>query len=59
MFAPGDIVQPRTGGPKLKIIEVNEDKIVAVQVNKEQGEKLILKAADVTLYSEDGDFGLC
>ncbi|AGR60006.1 hypothetical protein DUQ00_17625 [Salmonella bongori] len=59
MFAPGDIVQPRTGGPKLKIIEVNEDKIVAVQVNNEQGEKLILKAADVTLYSEDGDFGLC
>ncbi|AID27391.1 hypothetical protein [Salmonella bongori] len=59
MFAPGDIVQPRTGGPKLKIIEVNEDKIVAVQVNNEQGEKLILKAANVTLYSEDGDFGLC
>ncbi|ASG53757.1 MAG TPA: hypothetical protein DFK21_09975 [Salmonella bongori] len=59
MFAPGDIVQPRTGGPKLKIIEVNEDKIVALQVNNEQGEKLILKAADVTLYSEDGDFGLC
>lgn len=59
MFAPGDIVQPRMGGPKLKVIEVNEDQIVAVQVGNEQSEKLTLKAADVTLYSEDGDFGLC
>lgn len=31
MFTPGDIVQPRMGGPKLKVIEVNEDHIVAVQ----------------------------
>lgn len=45
MFTPGDIVQPRMGGPKLKVIEVNEDHIVAVQVGNEQGEKLILKAA--------------
>lgn len=35
-------------GPKLKVIEVNEDHIVAVQVGNETGEKLILKAADVT-----------
>lgn len=32
MFTPGDFVQPRMGGPKLKVIEVNEDHIVAVQV---------------------------
>lgn len=38
MFTPGDIVQPRMGGPKLKVIEVNEDHIVAVQVGNEQGE---------------------
>ncbi|EEO3503489.1 hypothetical protein G5Y01_003687 [Salmonella enterica subsp. enterica] len=59
MFTPGDIVQPRMGGPKLKVIEVNEDHIVAVQVGNEPGEKLILKAADVTLYCEEGDFGVC
>ncbi|ENJ4378312.1 hypothetical protein AB1E30_004059, partial [Salmonella enterica] len=52
MFTPGDFVQPRMGGPKLKVIEVNEDHIVAVQVGNEQGEKLILKAADVTPYCE-------
>ncbi|EGC8014012.1 hypothetical protein H9Z65_001102 [Salmonella enterica] len=60
MFTPGDFVQPRMGGPKLKVIEVNEDHIVAVQVGNEQGEKLILKAADVvTPYCEEGDFGVC
>ncbi|EYI33624.1 hypothetical protein SEEH1576_18804 [Salmonella enterica subsp. enterica serovar Heidelberg str. 41576] len=40
MFTPGDIVQPRMGGPKLKVIEVNEDHIVAVQVGNETGEKI-------------------
>ncbi|ENP7885097.1 hypothetical protein ACEG14_000500 [Salmonella enterica subsp. enterica serovar Typhimurium] len=59
MFTPGDIVQPRMGGPKLKVIEVNEDHIVAVQVGNEPGEKSILKAADVTPYCEEGDFGVC
>lgn len=41
------------------MIEVNEDQIVAVRVGNEQGEKLTLKAADVTRYSEEGDFGVC
>ncbi|ECF6044315.1 hypothetical protein FNI93_18080 [Salmonella enterica subsp. salamae] len=59
MFTPGDFVQPRMGGPKLKVIEVNEDQIVAVRVGNEQGEKLTLKATDVTRYSEEGDFGVC
>ncbi|WP_414164583.1 hypothetical protein ACMGGS_00430 [Superficieibacter sp. BNK-5] len=59
MFSTGDIVQPRIGGPKLKIIEVNADQIVAVPANDEQGNKVTLKAADVVLYTEDGDFGVC
>ncbi len=46
MFTPGDFVQPRMGGPKLKVIEVNEDQIIAVRVGNEQDEKLTLKAAD-------------
>jgi len=59
MFAAGDIVQPRLGGPKLKVIEVHGDQIVAVRPDDEQGEKVTLKAADVALYQEDGDFGVC
>jgi len=59
MFSVGDLVQPRMGGPKLKVVEVHDDQIIAVQASHEQGEKLTLKAADVTLYKEDGDFGVC
>ncbi|MFO3905207.1 hypothetical protein AAHD62_11870 [Enterobacter hormaechei] len=59
MFSVGDYVQPRMGGPKLKVIEVHEDQVVVVQASNEQGEKFTLKAADVTLYKEEGDFGVC
>ncbi|TKV17705.1 hypothetical protein [Citrobacter sp. TBCS-14] len=59
MFKPGDLVQPSMGGPKLKVVEVNDEQIVTVQASNESGEKFTLKAADVTRYSEDGDFGVC
>lgn len=59
MFSVGDIVQPRMGGPKLKVVEVHDDQIVAVRTGNEQGEKFTLKAADVALYKEEGDFGVC
>lgn len=59
MFSTGDIVQPRIGGQKLKIVEVHDDQIVAVPTSNEQGEKITLKAADVVHYTEDGDFGVC
>lgn len=38
MFSVGDYVQPRQGGPKLKVLEVNGENIVAVQASNEQGE---------------------
>lgn len=59
MFTIGDVVQPRIGGPKLKVVEVHEDQIVAVPAHNEAAEKITLKAADVSLYKEDGDFGVC
>ncbi|MGR7258652.1 hypothetical protein ACU611_06385 [Klebsiella aerogenes] len=59
MFAIGDLVQPRVGGPKLKVVEVNGDSLVVVQASNEQGEKFTLKAVDVTPYNEEGDFGVC
>lgn len=59
MFKLGDLVQPRMGGPKLKVVEVKDEQIVAVQASNESGEKYTLKAADVTRYSEEGDFGVC
>ena len=59
MFSVGDLVQPRAGGPKLKVVEVQDDRIIAVQASNEQGEKYTLMADDVTAYKEDGDFGVC
>lgn len=59
MFSVGDYVQPRIGGQKLKVIEVNDDQIVVVPASNEQGEKVTIKAADVTLYREEGNFGVC
>jgi hypothetical protein len=59
MFSVGDYVQPRIGGRKLKVVEVNDDQIVAVPASNEQGEKVTIKAADVTLYKEEGNFGVC
>lgn len=59
MFATGDLVQPRVGGPKLKVVEVNGDSLVVVQASNEQGEKFTLKAVAVTPYTEEGDFGVC
>ncbi|NUU67060.1 hypothetical protein HQN64_13220 [Enterobacteriaceae bacterium BIT-l23] len=59
MYQIGDIVQPRTGGPKLKIVEIHDDQVVGVATNDENAEKITLKAADVTPYTEEGDFGVC
>ena len=59
MFSVGDYVQPRKGGPKLKILEVNGESIVAVQASNEQGEKFTLSSADVALYTEVGVSGSC
>ncbi|MEO3990764.1 hypothetical protein [Pseudocitrobacter cyperus] len=59
MYSPGDFVQPKAGGPKLKVLEVHSDQIVAVQAANEQGEKYTLKSEDVTPYTEEGDFGVC
>ena len=59
MITVGDVVQPRIGGPKLKVIEVHEDQIVAVPAHNDAAEKITLKTADVSLYKEEGDFGVC
>lgn len=58
MYSVGDLVQPKMGGPKMKVIDVHGDQIVAVATNDEQGQKYTLKAVDVAPYQEDGDFGV-
>jgi uncharacterized protein YodC (DUF2158 family) len=59
MFSVGDLVQPRAGGPKLKVIEVQGEDLVVVQAAQEQEERYTLKSDEVTRYQEEGDFGVC
>ena len=59
MFSVGDLGQPRAGGPKLKVIEVQGEDLVVVQAAQEQGERYTLKSDEVTRYQEEGDFGVC
>lgn len=59
MYSVGDLVQPKTGGPKMKIIEIHDDQIVTVAASDEQGKQYTLKAVDVAPYHEEGDFGVC
>lgn len=59
MYSIGDFVQPKKGGPKLKVVEAHDESVVVVQASNEQGEKHTLKLEDVTPYKEEGDFGVC
>ncbi|SBY25275.1 Uncharacterised protein [Klebsiella quasipneumoniae] len=52
MFSVGDLVQPRAGGPKLKVIEVQGEDLVVVQAAQEQGERYTLKSDEVTRYQQ-------
>ena len=40
MFAVGDLVQPRAGGPKLKVVEVQGEQLVVVQAAPGAGRTL-------------------
>ena len=59
MFSVGDLVQPKLGGPKMKIIDIQDEQIVTVAVSDEQGQKYTLKATELAPYTEEGDFGVC
>ena len=59
MFSVGDLVQPRAGGPKLTVVEVQGEQLVVVQAAQEQGERYTLNSEEVTPYQEEGDFGVC
>lgn len=59
MFSVGDLVQPRAGESKLKVVEVQGEQLVVVQAAQEQGERYTLNSEEVTPYQEEGDFGVC
>ncbi|VEB95702.1 Uncharacterised protein [Cedecea lapagei] len=59
MFKPGDVIQPKQGGPKLQVVEVQGEDLICVPASTLGADKLTLKADSVSLYKEEGDFGVC
>lgn len=58
MFKPGDLVQPKKGGPKYEVLDVQGDTLFCTPRSILTGETVTLKAEDVVLYKEDDDFGV-
>ena len=66
MFSVGDLVQPRAGGPKLKVVEVQGEQLVVVQAAQEQGDAIpgrgrlwrLLKPLSRRVIRPDGTAGL-
>ncbi len=59
MFKPGDVVQPKQGGPKLQVVEVQGEDLICVPAATLGADQLTLKSDSVSLYQEEGDFGVC
>lgn len=59
MYSVGDLVQPKQGGPKMEVIEVDEERVITVAAGDKQGKKYTLKPEELTPYREEGDFGVC
>ncbi|EPO4621518.1 DUF2158 domain-containing protein [Escherichia coli] len=55
----GDSVQKIGGGPRMTVLAVNGDEITCVwnELGNERKETVDAKA--LTLYHEEGDFGVC
>jgi uncharacterized protein YodC (DUF2158 family) len=59
VFKAGDLVQPKKGGPKYEVLDVQGELLFCTPRSILTGETVTLKAEDVALYKEDGDFGVC
>ena len=58
-FTMGDSVQKIGGGPRMTVLAVNGDEITCVwnELGNERKETVDAKA--LTLFHEEGDFGVC
>lgn len=58
-FNVGDEVQRKTGGPKMTVVGVTGETLICRwdQLGKEQ--QATVSADEVTLYHEEGHFGVC
>jgi hypothetical protein len=59
MFKPQDVVQSKTGGPKMLVTAVEGNTLLCVRADDSEKKEISVPAASVNLYHEDGDFGVC
>lgn len=59
MFKPQDLVQSKTGGPKMIVQRVEGDTLWCSRQDDFSATEIEIKADTVSLYHEEGDFGVC
>lgn len=59
MFKPDDVVQSKTGGPKMVVLQVKGETLYCARVDDAEKKEIEVPASSVNPYHEDGDFGVC
>lgn len=59
MFKRGDIVQCKTGGPRMLVISVQDDMLYCARIDDPIEKEIEISIDSVSFYREEGDFGVC
>ena len=59
MFNVDDLVQSKTGGPKMVVLQVKGDTLYCARVDDKEKKEIEVPASSVNPYHEEGDFGVC
>lgn len=58
-FGTGDIVQPIKGGPAMSVVKVESGLVYCEIMASGEDKSKAFKPEELTLYKEEGDFGVC
>ena len=58
-FATGDIVQSIKGGPVISVVRVESGLVYCEIMASGEEKSKAFKLEELTLYKEEGDFGVC
>ncbi|WP_413734282.1 DUF2158 domain-containing protein [Sodalis sp. RH21] len=58
-FETGDLVQPIKGGPVMSVVKVEDGLVYCGMMDSGIENAKPFKPEELSLYKEDGDFGVC
>ncbi|WP_025244892.1 DUF2158 domain-containing protein [Candidatus Sodalis pierantonius] len=58
-FETGDIVQPKKGGPAMSVVKIEDGLVYGGMMDFGEENSKVFRAEELTLYKEEGDFGVC